>query len=547
MGDAGDGQLGVVEHSIPSVLRFVRRWWALLVLGPLLGGATAFAIFREVAPVYEAYTTLLVAPSSATSAGLTDVDTAQKLARTFAEAVRTRPVLQEAIDRVDPTLSVQDLERRINARLVRDTQLLRISVEDTDPQRAMLLANAVSEGLLARTSTAQANRFSSSRENLARLVDQLRADIDTRTRQLDQLNAQPPSPDRDATISRLQSELTQLQSTYSASVRSYEELRILEARDTGTLSIFESAAVPSEPVRPKLVPTLTLGVLGGLIVALLFAGLAEYLDDGLQDRQRVARATGLTTIGVIPRADGDQQQTPPSRRLLERYRLLLLNLQSLVTHPIHSIMVTGGGIGEGKSLTARNLAVVLAEAGQRVILVDADLHRPTQMKAFEISSRLGFSTLLLDPSLRVDTVVHPTHVPNLSLVPAGPTPADPTALFNSRRVEQRLIELAKLCDVLVFDTPPLLAQPDAALLSTRMDAVIFVIDASRSRGRASARAVEMLRDVGAELIGAVMNRVPKKALEYADYGYAAYHRDEPAVRGVVERSSAIAPAREITG
>lgn len=535
----------MVEHSIPALLRFVHRWWALLLLGPLLGGVTAFAIFREVAPVYEAYTTLLVAPSNATTAGLTDVDTAQKLARTFAEAVRTRPVLEEAIGRVDPTLTVQDLERRVNARLVRDTQLLRISIEDTDPQRAALLANAVSEALVARTSTAQANRFSSSRENLARLVDQLRSDIDARTRQLDQLNAQPPSSDRDAAISRLQSELTQLQSTYSASLRSYEELRILEARDTGTLSIFEAAAVPLEPVRPKLIPTLTIGLLGGLVVALVFAGLAEYLDDGLQDRQRVARATGLTTIGVIPQADDDHRHTPPSRRLLEQYRLMLLNLQSMATHPIHSLMVTGGGIGEGKSLTARNLAIVLAETGQRVILVDADLHRPTQMKAFAISGRLGFSTLLLDPSLRVDAVVQPTGVPNLSLVPAGPTPADPTALFNSRRVEQRLIELAKRCDVLVFDTPPLLAQPDAALLSAHIDAVIFVVDAGRSRGRPTARAVEMLRDVGAELVGVVMNRVPRKSLEYADYGYAAYHREEPAGRQVSERSSVAAPLQEV--
>jgi capsular exopolysaccharide synthesis family protein len=184
-------------------------------------------------------------------------------------------------------------------------------------------------------------------------------------------------------------------------------------------------------------------------------------------------------------------------------------------------------MAEGKSTTAANLAIVLAESGRRVILVDADMHRPTQMKLFGVSGRNGLSTLLLDDAASAAGLLRPTWLPNLHVLPAGVTPPEPSRLLSTKRLDTLLVELHQLADIVVLDTPPLLAQPDAALLGMRADAVLLVVDASKSRGREAARAAEMLRESGAIVLGAVLNRIPKKAMEYPSYdGYYSAPPDD---------------------
>ncbi len=501
-----------------TALAFIRRWLWLLALGPLVGGATGYLVVRELPPVYEASVTLLVSQGSVTG-GASDSLNVDQLARTYVEAVRTRSVLSQAAEQVGVSLPYRTLQQRVNARLVRDTQLLRISAEDTDPAQAARLADAVAQVFVARNQEAQASRYASSRESLAKLVDSLQRDIDDRTRQVELLKAQPASPARDAEVARLQNELTQLQSAYGASVRSYEDVRVAEARGANTLTVIEGAAVPEEAVRPNRVQTVALALLAGLAIAGGFAAAAEYLDDGLRDRRRVAAATGVATLGTIPR--GDARDSLAARRRLESYRLLLSNLLVATSDgQFRTLMVTSPGVGEGKSTTAANLALVLAEAGRRVVLVDGDLHRPTQMRLFELPNRSGFSTLLLNPREPALAVLRPTKVPNLQVITAGPSPADPSALFASRRLEERIAELVELGDVVIFDTPPLRAQPEGALLSARVDAALLVLDATHSRGREAARAVEILHESGATIVGAVLNRVPPKAMDYA--AYASY-------------------------
>lgn len=190
-----------------------------------------------------------------------------------------------------------------------------------------------------------------------------------------------------------------------------------------------------------------------------------------------------------------------------------------------ALLIASPVVGEGKSSTAANPAIVLAESGRRVILVDADMHRPTQMKLFSVPARPGFSTLLMDADGSASDVIRPTWLPNLSILPAGPTPADPSALLSARRCDEVLNQLHERCDVVVLDTPPLLAQPDAALLGSRTDGVLLVVDASRSRGRQAARAIEMLRESGAVVLGAVLNRIPRGAMEYP--AYDTYHVSKP--------------------
>jgi succinoglycan biosynthesis transport protein ExoP len=180
-------------------------------------------------------------------------------------------------------------------------------------------------------------------------------------------------------------------------------------------------------------------------------------------------------------------------------------------------MVTSAAMDEGKSVTAANLAAVLAESGQRVILVDGDLHRPSQGARFGVPNRSGFSTLLINQGVKLAAILRDTPLPGLRLLTAGPAPAVASALLTSRRFESRLAELREQCDVVVVDTPPVLAKPDAALLAPHMDGVLLVVDAQRSRGRQVRRALELLNEAGAAIYGIALNRVSDKTMDYVQY------------------------------
>jgi len=516
-----------------TALRFVRRWLPLLLIGPLLGGVAGYAVVRQIPSVYQATVTLLVGEGSASSnsQGSDLLRSAEQLAQTYAEAVRTRPVLVEAANQVGLSATFKELMDRVHANRVANTQLMRISAESTDPSLAANLANTVAQVFVAKNQEVQTSRFASSRDSLGHLVDAQQADLGTRTRDLEELRALPASPERDSQLALVQAQLTQLQAVHGETLRSYEDLRVLEARGMNTLTVIEPAVSPEDPIRPNRLLVTMLAVLGGLALAIGAAGITEYLDDALRDRQRIALSTGLATLGLIPRGEpGTALRDPAGRRMAENYRLLRSNILASLPTPdkLRTLLIASPAMGEGKSTTAANMAIALAESGRRVVLVDADMHRPTQMKLFSVSGRHGLSTLLLDREASPTAFLQSTWLPNLSVLPAGTTPPDPSALLSSTRVDDLFAQLHELCDVVVLDSPPLLAQPDAALLGTRADGVLLIIDATRSRGRQASRALEMLSESGGVVLGAVLNRIPRKAMDYPAYdSYYATPPDQP--------------------
>jgi non-specific protein-tyrosine kinase len=511
-----------------SALRFVQRWWPLLVIGPLLGLLAGLLVLHGVRPVYEATVTVLVSQGSGDVPGSADASGAgaEELARTYAEAVRARPVLDQAARQLGSPFASDELQKMVSAKPVANTQLLRISVDDTDPNRAADLANSVVAVFSGNTAQAQQAVFTTTQQNLEQLLASQDEKIKARSVQIQQLQGEPASPQRDSDLNGLQSELGQLQVAYGNTSRTYEDLRLAEARGFTTMTVVDPAVVPSDPIRPNRALTLGLSFVAGLIVAILTGLAANYLDDRLRGRERVADATGLPVLGEVPSWPLATQGTKTvlegqandaeTRRAAEGYRLLLNNLMVAAgTLRPRSLMVASATATEGKSTTAANLAVVHAEAGKCVILLDANLHKPTLARLFNVPNRAGLSTLLANHSESVDDVLRPTRLEGLKIVTSGPAAVDPSALFSLDRVDQRLVELMECCDLLVIDTPPLLAQPDAALLAARVDAVLFVTDARVSRRSEATRALEMLRQAGAVILGVALNRAPQQTVKYA--------------------------------
>lgn len=196
----------------------------------------------------------------------------------------------------------------------------------------------------------------------------------------------------------------------------------------------------------------------------------------------------------------------PRSPISEAYRSLRTNLEfSSLDKPLKTMVVTSPGPEEGKSTTLANLAITLAQAEKKVILVDCDLRRPSQHEIFEVTNGVGLTTMVVDEGAFKNPPFQETPVPNLKLLPSGPLPPNPSELLGSRRVEEIIATLRERADLVLFDAPPIIAVTDAAVLASKVDGVLLVIKAGTTKRDHAQRAKVLLEKVNARLVGAVLN------------------------------------------
>ncbi len=198
----------------------------------------------------------------------------------------------------------------------------------------------------------------------------------------------------------------------------------------------------------------------------------------------------------------------PRSPISEAYRTLRTNLEfTSLDNPIRTMVVTSAGPEEGKSTTLANLAVTLAQVGKEVILVDCDLRRPSQHEIFGVSNGVGLTTMVVDEEAFAHPPLQETPVPGLKLLASGPLPPNPSELLGSRRMEEIIALLQDKGDMVLFDAPPVIAVTDAAVLASKVDAVLLVINAGRTKREHARRAKALLEKVNARLIGTALNHV----------------------------------------
>ncbi len=198
----------------------------------------------------------------------------------------------------------------------------------------------------------------------------------------------------------------------------------------------------------------------------------------------------------------------PRSPISEAYRTLRTNLEfSSLDRPLNTMVVTSPGPEEGKSTTLANLAVTLARAEKKVILVDCDLRRPSQHEIFGLKNGVGLTTMVVDDRAKSDPPLQETMVPGLWLLPSGPIPPNPSELLGSRRMEEIIAVLSEGADKVLFDAPPIIAVTDAAVLSSKVDGVLLIINAGGTKRDHAQKAKALLEKVNAHLVGAVLNNV----------------------------------------
>lgn len=467
-----------------------KRWLSAAVI-TLLVTLAALVLTAVQTPGYTATTQLYVSVqgSSTTSDLLQGSNFTQQQVSSYTKIVTSPLVLEPVIDQLGLGGRAEDLARDVSAGSPVNTSLINVSVTAANPALAAAVADAI------------ANKFKD-----------VIGDLET------------PTGGGESAVK---------------------------------VSVVRPATAPTAPSSPNIKLGLALGLLLGLVLGVGSAVLREVLDTRVRDADDVARVTDKPVIGAIGFDEDAARhplivQTNPHSQRSEAFRRLRTNLQFLdVADRPHSIVVTSSLPGEGKSTTAINVAITLADAGSRVALVDADLRRPSVATYMGLEGTTGLTTVLIGRAA-VDDVLQPWGNGQLHVLPSGQVPPNPSELLGSVAMARLLERLTRDYDMVVVDTAPLLPVTDAAILARLTGGALVVVGADKLHRNQLGESVGALETVGARILGVVLNRQPRKqgdAYAYYDYapgGRAGVPAHTRAGRSRGRRSTAPRPAADST-
>jgi non-specific protein-tyrosine kinase len=393
-----------------------------------------------------------------------------------------------------------------------------------------VLADQVAHQLILQSPAAADTQQEAERQFIQSQIGELKTNISKSQEDIRQLDDQISKATSARQIQDARSRQAALQTQVSSWQATYAQLLTsLQRGAPNSLSVVEPAQVPAGPIGPRVGYNVLLAAAIGLVLAGSAAFLLEYIDDTLKTADDVHRALNLTILGRLTRIEGEGYPSKlvviqrPRSSGAEAFRVLRTNLRlSAKDRPLHTLMVTSSNPQEGKSVTAANLAVALAQSGKQVILVDADLRHPTQHNIFGLNNDVGLTTLLLEEDANLTETLQTVSVTNLSVLPSGPLPDNPAELLGSKRMRDLIESLQQHADIVIFDSPPVMAVADTTILAVRLDGALLVVDSGKTRRTIAQRSKETLASVGARLVGVALNRMPARD----GYYYSHYYTED---------------------
>lgn len=328
----------------------------------------------------------------------------------------------------------------------------------------------------------------------------------------------------------LQREAESNRQVYESLLQRTKETDISGDRRTTNIRIVDEAEMPRSPISPNVPREVMVAFGGGLFFAFGLAFLFEYLDNRIKTPQELKACIGVPFLGMVPvigrgKDDRDPLLTSPNipSNFAEALKTIRTNvLFSSADDGMRSLVVTSAGPGEGKSVVSSNVAVALAQTGQRVLLIDADMRRPRIHEILGGSQEPGLSNVLTGNAKAADAIRR-SHIHGLWLLGSGHIPPNPAELLGSRRFADFMISLDQHFDWVVIDTPPVLVVTDSAIVANQASGVVFVVGADKTSRHAARAAVEQLDSASAHIVGSVLNRVD---LIRNPYYYSSYYRKE---------------------
>jgi polysaccharide biosynthesis transport protein len=490
----------------------VRRKWVIL-LGGLAAVVPAALLAYADDPVYESSARILLQSSASDSlfgSSSLGVGTSSRYVANEIQVLEGQIVAE----RVRQDLGLTSAPPGVDGSSFGDTDVINVTVRSSDPTTARVVADAyVSAYISTKRSQAIGSLVAAGEELQAKIIE-LQTTIDALGQQIE------ASSGTDAEL--LRSQRTTLIDQQAVFKQRLDQLQVDTALSTGAAEVVQAAFQPVEPNGPNPWRVIALALAFGLALGIAAAFLLDYLDDSIRTPEDLAEIAGkrpvLAVVPVNPTADPRPiAYTKPGDMAAESYRTLRTNLLFLgFDGAMRAIQVTSSLPGEGKTTTASNLAVLLAQAGHSVVLVDADLRRPRVHELFDLPVAPGLTSALVSeagplPVHLVDT--------NLSVIPSGLIPPNPSEMLSGRRMTQVMETLTSRFDFVILDSAPVLPVSDAVALSRHADAVVVVAQAERTSRPSIVDTLASLEQVSAPVVGLVLNRVRRDGGEYGYRGY----------------------------
>ena len=292
-----------------------------------------------------------------------------------------------------------------------------------------------------------------------------------------------------------------------------------------TVEITDEADRPLKAIRPNIPLNIALGVVVGLILGVGLAFFIEYLDTSVKTIDDVERALGAAVLGVIPQNVGSLLDEGDESPHAEAYRVLRTNIlfAGRKDESQTTFSVVSGGAGEGKTTTMFNLAVVFAQMGDRILIVDSDLRRPSMHRYLKVSNNIGLTNYLLGQAT-IDEVIQTTELPSLHFIPSGKLPSSSMGILSSAKMKEFVAEMKSRYDYVFLDAPPIMGVSDASVLASMVDMCVLVVQYRKYPQMMTQRAKEMVTKVGGELVGVVLNNINISQDSYYYY-YSGYYYD----------------------
>lgn len=517
--------------ELRQYLNVIFKWWWLIVVAAVIAGLAALLGSLTTPRQYQSRATLMVGQTLQNpNPNAPEFSTAQVLAQNYSELVRREPVLRGTLSQLGLDWDWAILQNMVTSRVVPGTQLFEIAVLDNQPQRAKNLADALIQQLINQSPAGADEQTSVERQFMQTQAEDLRNNIEKAQKEILDLDTVISTANSARQIQEARARQDLLRTQVSDWRDTYVQIQnALRQGTTNFISVVEQPQVPITPVGTGTSTTVLIAAAIGVMLAVGAAFLLEYLDDTVKSAEDVRQIAQLATLGGVPTIAGENFSDKlialrqPRSPITEAYRMIRTNLRfSNIDSPLRTLLITSPNPEEGKSLTVANLAVVLAQSGQRVILVDADLRRPMQQRLFELSEQVGLTTILPNPALHVSDVWQDTPIENLKVITSGPIPPNPADMLGSKRMGQLIEELRTKAEIILFDTPPVTAVADASILAGRLDGALLIVRCGQTRRAPLQHSQEVLSTAGANLLGVVLNQLPKREKDYAYY----YSEDE---------------------
>jgi succinoglycan biosynthesis transport protein ExoP len=506
-----------------AVLR--RRKWTIAVAAVVVLSAALISAFLRT-PVFEGEAQLVLQARNAESVFDPNTGVRNDPARavqTEMKVLRSRPVRAAAARQLGFT------PPKVSASGDGQTDVIAVRARSTDATRAAAITNAYAEAYVTI-------RLNQAVRDVVRAVEQIQgkvAELGQAIADIDKRIAAIPTAQRPTIEPNLRAQQDGLIQQQNAFRQKLDELQVEKSLQSGGAQLVERAVVPDTPVEPRPMRTgvvaLGLGLLFGVGIAFAF----EFMDDSLKSKEDVDRIVpDAPVLGLVPAVLGwrekDKPQvisvSEPSSAAAEAYRSLRTSIQFMgLDRPLRVLQVTSPNAGEGKTTTLANLAVALAGAGQRVVVVCCDLRRPRVHEFFWLSNEIGFTSVLLGEVVIANAIQAVPGESRIKLLASGPAPPNPSELLGGRRTADLFAALKEQSDIVLVDSPPVLPVTDAAVLSRIVDATLMVATAGSTTRKELHRAYEVLKQVDAPLIGTVLNGVSADA----SYGYAYQYKYVP--------------------